>query len=201
VLHRKELVNRRPPFQRLNDRDVESRFNESLMQLLTAWEYRVITVVIDKQDHLAQYGQWAYHPYHYCLKCLLERFVMLLRLSPPSSCHGDVMAESRGGKEDAQLKREFRQLFECGTEHVEAHEFAACLTSAELKVKQKALNVAGLQLADVIAHPSFAATLARREDRSLPLNFGGRIAAMLEELKYRRRGDGSIWGWGRVWLP
>jgi len=201
VLHRKELVNKRAPFQALNDYTVEDRFNEALFRLLMEWQYLVITAVIDKQDHLAQYGQWAFHPYHYCLKCILERFVMFLRHSPPGHDRGDVMAESRGGKEDRQLKDEFRRLFEGGTEHVKAHEFSTCLTSAELKVKQKALNVAGLQLADIVAHPSFAATVARREGRDLPPNFGGRIAALLEHEKYRRRWDGTIPGWGRIWLP
>jgi hypothetical protein len=75
------------------------------------------------------------------------------------------------------------------------------ITSRQLKVKSKANNIAGLQLADLMAHASFRATLARREGRPLPANFGGRIAAILETDKYHRNAAGVIEGWGRKWLP
>jgi hypothetical protein len=78
---------------------------------------------------------------------------------------------------------------------------AARLTSKELKVKPKGANVTGLQLADLIAHPSFRAALARKECQPLPDNFGGRIAEILEASKYDRSPWGKIEGWGIRWLP
>jgi hypothetical protein len=45
--------------------------------------------------------------------------------------------------------------------------FTAHLTSRQLKVKLKDNNITGLQLADLIAHPSFRATLARKEHQLL----------------------------------
>ena len=80
-------------------------------------------------------------------------------------------------------------------------QFQAHLTSRQLKVKSKANNIAGLQLADLMAHASFRATLARREGRPLAANFGGQIAAILEASKYHRNAAGVIEGWGRKWLP
>lgn len=77
----------------------------------------------------------------------------------------------------------------------------AHLTSRQLKVKPKSNNIVGLQLADLIAHPSFKATQARRDGRALPDNFGGEIAAILEAYKYNRGPRGQIDGWGRNWLP
>ncbi len=59
----------------------------------------------------------------------------------------------------------------------------------------------GLQLADIIAHPSFRAILAHREHQSLADNFGGKIAKILEASKYVRGPDGQIDKWGREWLP
>ena len=56
-------------------------------------------------------------------------------------------------------------------------------------------------LADIIAHPSFRATLARREHQPLADNFGGKIAEILEANKYVRGPDGRIDNWGREWLP
>jgi hypothetical protein len=70
-----------------------------------------------------------------------------------------------------------------------------------LKVKSKSNNIAGLQLADLLAYPSYRATLARQNNDSLPNNYGGQIAQILEESKYCRSTRGKINGWGRKWLP
>ena len=78
VFHRKELVNRKWPFQALRDPRVEEAFNAELLSLVRDLEYVVITAVIDKFAHLAQYHQWAKDPYHYCLSVLMERYVMWL---------------------------------------------------------------------------------------------------------------------------
>jgi hypothetical protein len=83
---------------------------------------------------------------------------------------------------------------------IKAKVFKAHLTSSQLKVKQKANNIAGLQIADLIAHPSFISTLARRMDENLPSNFGGLIAKILEHSKYDRDDRGRIDRWGRKWL-
>jgi len=62
------------------------------------------------------------------------------------------MIESRGGKEDMRLKKSFRTLMEKGTNYLKAEELNERITSKELKVKAKGANVAGLQLADLLAH-------------------------------------------------
>ncbi len=198
ILHRKELVNAAPPFHPLQDPATRARFGRELLELLDQLEYHVVTVVIDKLAHVEQYTVWRYDPYHYCMMVLLERFALWLERV---GHQGDVMAESRGGKEDQRLKRSFEHLVETGSEHVSAERLATRLTSRQLKVKPKANNIAGLQLADLIAHPSFRAVLSRRRNEALPSNFGGRLGALLERRKYLRSPSGRIEGWGRKWLP
>jgi len=199
ILHRRELVNQLPPFEALRDPNVRAAFDAELMDLVRDFDYAVITAVIDKLAHLNQYHHWSYDPYHYCLAILLERYQLWLRFKP--GAQGDVMAESRGKKEDMRLKAEFVQIFRNGTANISHAEFVAQFTSSQLKVQPKSANVAGLQLADLIAHPSYIATKARHEAQALPANYGGRVAQILEASKYRRRGDGLIEGWGRKWLP
>jgi hypothetical protein len=198
ILHRKELVNKKPPFEALRDAVVEAAFNTDLLELLRRLDFSVLTVVIDKLEHQQRYRTWRFDPYHYCLTVMVERFVLWLRAK---TARGDVMAESRGGKEDIRLKASFERVCEQGSDFVPPDQFAAFLTSRQLKVKNKSNNIAGLQVADIIAHPSFRATLARREDKPLADNFGGRIAQLLDETKYHRNPDGLIEGWGRKWLP
>ena len=50
IFHRKEMVNKRPPFDTLRDSDTEQEFNTVLLSALTRWDYNIVTVVIDKKN-------------------------------------------------------------------------------------------------------------------------------------------------------
>ncbi|MCF7798222.1 MAG: hypothetical protein K9N36_10715, partial [Candidatus Marinimicrobia bacterium] len=99
-LRRKELVQGKYPFQKLKNPPSRVSFDAAILALLEKWEYTVITVCLDKKEHKNTYQVWLYDPYHYCLALLLERFVMFLE---QRDSVGDVMAESRGGREDRRL--------------------------------------------------------------------------------------------------
>lgn len=201
ILHRKQLANRVYPFKELMNPTIEQQFNTRLLHLLTVWDYKTITVVIDKYRHKEQYKVWQYDPYHYCLLILVERFVSLLERIDGTNIQGDVLAEARGGKEDRRLKDSFERVYDKGSDYVAVDRIQKRLTSRQLKVKTKSNNIAGLQLADLLAHPSFKAVQARFHNKSLPENFGGQIAAILEQEKYDRSPTGKIDGFGRKWLP
>ncbi|MCE5257732.1 MAG: DUF3800 domain-containing protein, partial [Chloroflexi bacterium] len=198
ILHRKELVNKLPPFDNLRNPGVELAFNQALLEMLRNLDYVVLTIVIDKLEHCQRYQTWRFDPYHYCLTVLVERYVKWLQAG---QAVGDVLAESRGGKEDRRLKDSFARVYEKGSEYIHPEEFAKYLTSSQLKVKPKISNIAGLQLADLLAYPSYRATLARYQNEALDANFGGKIAEILESGKYYRSPNGKIDGWGRKWLP
>lgn len=191
-------MNKKHPFEALRNPRVEQVFNKELLDLLTNLDYVAITVVIDKLEHLQRYKVWHFDPYHYSLSVLVERYVLWLQ---SKNSRGDVMVESRGGKEDMRLKNSFVRFYQKGTDYLDAQIFAQRLTSKQLKVKSKSNNISGLQLADVIAHPSFSATLARKNNESLAKNFGSRIVKILEMSKYHRNPQGRIRGYGRKWLP
>ena len=150
ILHRKELVRKKLPFVALQDPEIEMAFNEEFLQLLGKWDYRVIGVIIDKQEHNTNYqDSWKYDPYHYCQEILLERFKLFLSIKDAT---GDVMIESRGGHEDMRLKKSFRKLMESGTTFIKPEVLQERITTLELKVKPKSGNISGLQLADILAH-------------------------------------------------
>jgi hypothetical protein len=151
VFHRKEMVNALDSFRNLIHSEVRQKFDRELLHLLRTWQYVVITVCLDKKKHKETYTTWRYDPYHYCLAVLLERYALFL---DRMGAHGDTMAESRGGKADLRLKDSFQRLWEQGTDYIAAETFRNTFTSCQLKVKPKANNIAGLQLADLIAHPS-----------------------------------------------
>jgi Protein of unknown function (DUF3800) len=130
---------------------------------------------------------------------MLERFVLFLHYGDH---RGDVMVESRGRAEDEKLKDSFRRLYKNGTDHILAERWQERLTSAELKVKPKSANIAGLQLADLIAHPSRREILLDHrfinDERDI---FGDKICRILRESKYLRSRAGQIDGYGKKLLP
>lgn len=190
ILHRKEMVNAKHPFELLRDKKLRKQFDAELLNFLESWEYTVVTVCIDKQAHKEAYKVWRYEPYHYCLALLLERYAIFLE---QRQAQGDVMAESRGGKEDRKLKDSFSRLRKAGTEYVTPERFQKVLTSKQLKVKPKTNNISGLQIADIIAHPSRTEILLENGLRDTQLApFARKIVAILEGKYYQH--EGRIFG-------
>jgi hypothetical protein len=177
---------------------VEATFHQDFLLMLTSLPCVVITAVIDKAQHKEQYQAWRFDPYHCCMSLLVERFASWLRRR---NLGGDVMSESRGGREDRRLQESFARIVANGTDFVSAAQFTVTLTSRQLKTKPKSANIAGLQLADLLAHPSYRSMLAERRGEPMPDTFGARIVQILEALKYDRSPAGKVDGWGRKWLP
>jgi len=151
ILHRKEMINAKGQFDVLRIENTRQQFDKALLAHLRSWSYVVVSVCLDKKRHKETYTVWRHDPYHYCLAVLLERFVFFLERA---KAVGDVMAESRGGRDDRRLKDSFMRLWEKGTDYISPDRFQKVLTSKQLKVKSKINNIAGLQLADLVAHPS-----------------------------------------------
>jgi hypothetical protein len=198
ILHRKELIGCRGPFSCLREAGAEVAFNNDLLALIGALEYVIITVVLDKARLWAQYGDQAFHPYHYCMSALLERYCGLLRYWGAS---GDVMGESRGGVEDRQLKQAFKEVHTHGTFYHAASFFQRTLTSAEVKLKRKEANIAGLQVADLLAYVAKQDCLIEKGIIGDPGNiFSRRIAAQIVKKYNRWTAQNRVEGYGRVFL-
>lgn len=200
IFHRKEIVNKLYPFQALRDIKVETEFNQLLLKRLQEWDYHVITVVIDKNAHMEKYSRWQFHPYHYCLKVLLERYVLFLHYGKNN---GDVMVEGRGKKEDQKLEESYERLYERGTDKINREIWQSCITSIKLKIRDKQANICGLQVADLLAHPSRREILIEKnliqDSRDV---FGGQISEILRGSKYLRdTRNGKIDGYGKKLLP
>jgi len=197
VLHRSDVINRRGAFGILKDVEIERRFNEGLLSLARSATFKLIIVVIDKQAHLKRYTG-PYHPYHYCLAAMLDRYSGYLKFKDGV---GDVMAEPRGGKEDRELCAAYRRVYDGGT-HMFSHELhQRALTSNKIKIQPKSRNIPGLQLADVFAHPVKQAALRKRGIATKPATpFASELLQIAREKANRQEFRGSIDGYGCVWL-
>lgn len=197
ILHRKELVNKKFPFHSLQDPEIEKKFNTEFLQLIRDLNYTIISILIDKKEHMLKYSTWKYDPYHYCMEILLERFFFFLEVK---DAKGDVMIESRGAKEDMRLKKSFSRIYENGTQYIEVERLQKRLTSKELKVKPKMLNIACLQIADLLAQPSRRFMFRfYKIDEGKSFAFGDKIIEIIEGKYYK--GRSGIEGYGIKMLP
>ncbi|QGP92268.1 hypothetical protein MGLY_16390 [Neomoorella glycerini] len=200
ILHRKELVNKEGPFWRLRQPEKEEQFNNDLLTFLQEQRYVLIVVVIDKKSHIERYGNAAYHPYHYCMAAMLERYCGFLNFY---NAQGDVLAESRGKTEDQELRKAYQYLYNSGTQFRDATFFQKTLTSKEIKLKPKTANIAGLQVADILAYPLKQQILlenGRIEPEVFRGKFGEQIVATVENKLNRHHYSGKIEGYGKVFL-
>jgi len=198
ILHRKELIGRHGPFWRLRDAGKEKAFNEDFLKLLKEKNYFVVSVVIDKKAHVDRYRESAMHPYHYCLVAMLERYCGFLNFF---NAQGDVMAESRGGEEDMQLKEAYQRAYASGTQFRGSEFFQKSLTSKEIKIKPKSANIAGLQLADLLAHPCKNEILFERQriDKWKEV-FGTSVCQSVSGKYNRNMFQNRVQGYGKVFL-
>ncbi len=198
ILHRKDMVNQRHPFGCLSDKTIRMKFDNALLDLLQNFDFTIFSVLVDKREYKQLYTTWQYDPYHYCLMILIERYVRFLG---DKQSKGDVMVESRGGKDDRRLKDSFERLMQKGTDYISSEEFLSRLTSRQLKVKAKASNIAGLQIADLLAHPSRREILIEEkliQDQREDI-FSTQISALLQSKYYQKYG--RIKGYGKKKLP
>ncbi|MEI7834663.1 MAG: DUF3800 domain-containing protein [bacterium] len=157
VLHRSDIINRKKAFGVLRDNSLQQSFDDQLCDVIGNAQFNMVCVVIDKRLHLQQ-NVSPFHPYHTCLAALLDCYCGWLNYH---KAIGDVMAEARGAQEDRQLAQAYLRAFESGTFTLSHTHYQRALTTKELKLRKKNENIAGLQLADVLAHPLKCWVLAR----------------------------------------
>lgn len=198
VFHRKEMLHALPPFESLNDPVKRDELDKALLDVMENAAYRAITVVVDKQALMEKYLVWQSDPYHYGLRCLLERYIYFLQ---GAGSVGDVMTESRERRDNKRLSRSYRYAYKHGTEYLTPADVQRYLPT-EIKISRKKENVAALQLCDLIANPSCRELICRKNKKEMTADFGKQIVDILYRRRYRRHPKTlKIEGCGTKWLP
>ena len=89
-----------------------------------------------------------------------------------------------------------------GSRYHKAEFFQRALTSVEMKLKRKSANIAGLQLADLLAHPVRQDIL--RDAGAIPEKpdtFGTRLVEVVGEKYNRQLYTGRVEGYGKLLFP
>ena len=117
------------------------------MEFLRTLRAQVFTVVIDKHTYGAKHPTETPDPYHYALQVILSRIRGYLHLN---GAQADVFAESRGRREDARLRAEYRYIRTHYGPYLTPEQYRAAFPDEELMIRRKEHNVLGLQIADLL---------------------------------------------------
>jgi hypothetical protein len=150
ILTRSVIKHRKRWFYVLQDEGLNKRGEDGLLTFVSELSphAKVFTVVIDKKKHLEEHPVRTFDPYAYSLAVLLRRVKGFLVLD---GAQADLVAESRGRVEDQDIMQAYSELRRSGDYYDTAEEYRKACPEDQLVVRRKETNVAGLQLADVIA--------------------------------------------------
>jgi hypothetical protein len=198
ILHRKDIMNKRGIFKCLANQQICDTFDASMVKFFTETDYTLITILIDKQRMLKQDHWQEKHPYHYLMRILVEKYAQWLERK---GGEGDIMPEMRRGKKDEALQQAFSAVRTSGSDYINGKRMRAVIPSKTLKFRAKEHNVTGLQICDLLAHPSH---MHIRKSRGHPVvlgPFAQKIVPVLLNHKYDRSKRGGIEGYGVKYLP
>lgn len=198
ILHRREIIDREGIFSIFEDDAVRQDFDAQFLELVGRLPGPAFTVSIDKQEHLEKYKAWQFDPYHYVLTCLVERYALWLNRN---NYVGDVMGEARTEWHDARLRRAFRHQYDNGSKFLRPDVAKLRLTTRELRLRPKTADIAGLQVADLLAHPAHRTFKFMQQNIPIPDDYGASLIRELERAYDRNPVTKLIRGYGRKWLP
>ncbi len=149
VLHSRDIRRGQGEFSFLQLSTFRQSFYESINRVMRLKGYTIIASIIRKQVHKDRYKHRAQNPYDLAFKFTLERLVQLLEARQQKEIV--IIAESRGGKEDAELQVTFERLIDSGTEFLDRTRLRNM--RFQLIFRSKSFNIIGTQLADLAAYP------------------------------------------------
>lgn len=145
-LHSRDIRKREGPFSFMMRKEYRDSFLSDLSSLMNESDYTVFVTAIDKISHLKKWGKKAENPYTVALKNCVEDITSFLRQSGENEL--PLIAEARGKNEDGDLENAFYKII---NEHTDI--------GWSLVFQNKLNNIAGIQLADLVAHPAARSVL------------------------------------------
>lgn len=178
ILHEHEIRKAKGEFAFLTDATKRTAFLDDLSGLMRDAPMALVAVVIHKQRLAEQYNRPP-NPYHLAMEYGLERIVYHLQSLGQSDKRTPVVFERRGKNEDDELELEFLRL-------------AARFPELQIHFADKKANLAGLQLADLVARPIGRHVMNPAQPNQ---------AYDIIQAKFRRKPSGDANGWGLKIVP
>jgi hypothetical protein len=158
VLHTADITRNRNGFERMKEPQFRQTFYARLNNLVASVDFKIVACAIRKDAHLTRYGVAALDPYMLSLDVLVERFCFEIGNVPGG---GMIVAERRDPTLDTQLELAFLNLKVQGTRFLQAAQIQRQIVGLTPRAKSK--NIAGLQLADLVATPIGCHVLGKKD--------------------------------------
>ena len=152
ILHSRDIRKCQNGFEILFDLDVKRRFYEAVNTLLGQRDiYVIVSCSILKEPYIRQFGRLN-DVYGQSLSFVLERAIFCVDNQCPDG-DGRIAAivERRGKREDKNLQGYYQRLQGKGTYWVTSERMKSRINGLDFRWKSE--DIAGLQLADLIAYP------------------------------------------------
>lgn len=149
-LHSREIRKAEGPFSILQNETMRQKFLPELSALMATLPFTLFITAIHKTAYAQRYGDGAKNPYDVALEYSFERVLHFLEEQKESQL--PVIAEARGQQEDDALRASFHRLMTQGTYYNKAERFQKLVCPISFRRKQD--NIAGIQVADLCAHPT-----------------------------------------------
>lgn len=152
ILHSRDIRKCQNGFEILFDLDVKHRFYDAVNRLLgQEGVYVIVSCSILKEPYIRQFGKLN-DVYGHSLSFVLERAIFCVdNQCEDRSGRISAIVERRGKREDKNLQNYYEQLLVKGTYWVTAERMKNRMLGLDFKWKSE--NIAGLQIADLIAYP------------------------------------------------
>ena len=145
VLHEHDIRKQKGDFAFLSHLPTRLEFVGQLSSIMVASNFILIACVVDKTRMSKSEGA-STNPYHIALDICLESLRGFLAEKKQDHLQTHVVVECRGKKEDRELELEFRRI--CDGNNARNRQLPFDVVFADKKT-----NLAGLQLADLVARP------------------------------------------------
>ncbi len=152
ILHSRDIRKCQGNFVKLFDLDVKKAFYDEIDSILGEdGAYKIVSCSILKEDYIRQFGRFN-DVYGQSLSHLVERAIFYLDdLNIEGGYDLNIFAEMRGKKEDSSLLTYYNRLRDNGTYWVTPERIKDRVKRFDFLSKKA--NVAGLQVADMVAYP------------------------------------------------
>ena len=191
VLHTADFTRNKAGFEAMASHDFRLQFFTELQTLIRDLDFKVAACAIKKQEHLKKYGLNALDPYLLSLSLVIERFVFEC-----GSAGGTVVVEARDETLNNALNLAFLDLKIRGTTYVTGTKIQRRVRNSAIRDKKE--NIAGLQVADVVATPIARHALGKA---TYPQYCSDGDFFAVVRPKFRQSRDGKFEGMGLVVLP
>lgn len=141
VFHSHRIRKQRDEFRILNNLEIQKSFLDELNKAIIRLPFTIVATVIDKRELKERYAE-PENPYELALAFCLERAHRFLQEEKQENETTHLVVESRGLKEDKDLKQAFKRI-----------SYNQQISTFDIIFADKKVNSAGLQLADLVAHP------------------------------------------------